>query len=123
MRLYPTRRVQRSIHREPTDRFDPDSLWWRHELLHRAVLTDPKRLIPLLADERDRIEKRWISTSPHPSAAFDEADEVTARWIAAIHSSGGLDRRSRRARRYWDERNHRSGMPIPIMAPVRLEPG
>ena len=95
----------------PTDRFDAYSLWWRHELLHRAVLTDPERLIPLLAAERDRIEARWMSTSPDPSAAFAEADEVTSRWIAAVRSSGALDRRTRRARRYWDERDRRSGIP------------
>lgn len=96
---------------EPTDRFDPDSLWWRHELLHRAVLADPVRLISLMATERDRIEARWMGTSIDPSAAFAEADEVTSRWIGVVDSSGALDRRTRQARRYWDERNRRAGMP------------
>jgi len=96
---------------EPTDRFDPDNLWWRHELLHRAVLADPVRLIPLLATERDRIETRWMGTSIEPSVAFAEADDVTSRWTAAIHSSGALDRRTRQARRYWDERNRRACIP------------
>jgi dipeptidase len=26
---------------EPTDRFDAATLWWRHELLHRRLLSDP----------------------------------------------------------------------------------
>ena len=57
---------------DPTDRFDADTLWWRHELLHRSVLADPERLLPLLATERDCIEARWLSTPPDPSAAFAE---------------------------------------------------
>jgi secernin len=96
---------------DPTDRFDPDTLWWRHELLHRAVLADPERLIPLLAAERDRIEDRWLGTPPDPSAAFMEADEVTSRWIEAVHAADGPDRRPRWARRYWEARDRRAGMP------------
>ena len=32
---------------DPTDRFDAHCLWWRHELIHRRVLTDAGRLLPL----------------------------------------------------------------------------
>jgi secernin len=95
----------------PTDQFDPDTVWWRHEQLHRAVLADPVRLLPLLTTERDHIEARWLATPPDPSAAFAEADEATARWIHAIHTDDGPDRQPRWARRYWDTRDRRSGMP------------
>jgi len=94
----------------PTDRFDPDTLWWRHEVLHRAILADPARLLPLLA-ERDRIEARWLDMPPDPSAAFVEADDATSRWIDAVRVAGGPDRRPRWTRRYWDARDRRAGMP------------
>ena len=96
---------------DPTDRFDPDTLWWRHELLHRAVLTDPEWLLSLFGAERDRIEARWLSTPTDPSAAFEEADEVTSRWLEAVNTADRPDRRPRWARRYWGTRDRRSGMP------------
>jgi secernin len=96
---------------DPTDRFDPETPWWRHEVLHRAVLADPVRLLALLAPERDRIEARWLDTPPDPSAAFVEAEEATARWIDAVRAADGPDRRPRWARRYWDVRDSRAGMP------------
>ncbi|HEX7443440.1 MAG TPA: hypothetical protein VF320_06120 [Acidimicrobiales bacterium] len=95
---------------DPTDRFDPDTLWWRHEVLHRAVLADPARLLPLIGADRDHVEARWLETPPEPADAFTEADALTSRWIDVIRSAGGPDRRPRRARRYWELRDTRAGM-------------
>jgi len=97
---------------DPTDRFDPDTLWWRHELLNRAVSADPEWLLALFSAERDRIEARWLSTPTDPAAAFVEAEEATARWLAAVNAAARPDRRPRWARRYWGARDRRSGMPL-----------
>jgi hypothetical protein len=96
---------------DPTDRFDPSTLWWRHEMLHRAVLVDPVRLLPLLVAERQAVEARWMAEPPDPADAFAEADEVTTRWIEAVRTAGGPDRRPMWARRYWKVRDQRAGMP------------
>ncbi len=96
---------------DPTDRYDPDTLWWRHEVLHRAVSTDPARLVAMFAPERDGIEARWLADPPTPAEAFAEADRATARWIEAVPAADGPDRRPRWARRYWDIRDTRAGMP------------
>ena len=96
----------------PTDRFDPSALWWRHEMLHRAVLADPVRLLPLLVPEQAAVEARWIAEPPDPADAFAEADEVTSRWIEAVRTAGGGDRRPIWARRYWKARDLRAGMPV-----------
>ena len=113
MSLFKPVRVDHALHLgpDPTDRFNPDTVWWRHELLHRAVLADPERLLPLLAAERDRIEARWLSTPTDPAAAFVEADEVTARWFETVRTADGPDRRPGWARRYWDTRDAKAGMP------------
>jgi secernin len=43
--------------RTPTDRFDPLTLWWRHERLHRAaVFGDFAKVVADIAPERDALE-------------------------------------------------------------------
>jgi secernin len=93
----------------PTDRADGQSLWWRHERLHRAALRDPERLLPLFAGERDAVEARWLRDPPDPVAAFAEGDRLLARWTAAVEAAGGPDRRPWWVRRSWRVRDRRAG--------------
>jgi dipeptidase len=97
---------------EPVDRFDPRTLWWRHELLHRRVARDPARLRPLYADERDALEARWLAEPPEPAAAFAFADLATARWTEAVWRAGSRDTRPAWVRRYWQVRDRRAGFPL-----------
>jgi hypothetical protein len=94
---------------EPSDRFDPDSLWWRHERLHRAVLHDPARLLPLFAAERDEAEARWLPDPPEPAEAFAEGDRLLEARTRRVAAEQVRDKRPLWARRYWDRRNHRAG--------------
>jgi len=99
---------------EPGDRFDPAALWWRHERLHRAVLRDPERLLPLFAKERDELEARWLGAGPAPSSAgaFAEAEARLAEWTARVAAAGpGPDVRPAFVRRYWARRDERAGLP------------
>jgi secernin len=46
----------------PTDEYDPSSLWWRHERLHRAaVLGEFTGLIDAIREDRDALECRFRS--------------------------------------------------------------
>jgi secernin len=96
---------------EPTDRFDAATWWWRHELLHRAVLADPDRLLATYARDRDALEARWIADRPDPATAVADADARTGRWLDAVRSADGPDRRPGRARRFWAALDERAGMP------------
>lgn len=96
---------------DPTDRYDHRCPWWRHELLHRGVMSDPARLLPRYAAERDEVETRWLAAPPDPAAAFAEADELTARWTAVVQEHAGPDVRPRWVRRYWRLRDRRAGLP------------
>ena len=40
----------------PTDRFDPSTLWWRHEQLHRAMLEEFPIHLAAIRAERDALE-------------------------------------------------------------------
>ncbi len=95
----------------PDDRADPESLWWRHEALHRRVLRDPQRMLPRYAKERDALEERWLAQPPDPADAFAEADRQLQSWQAAVDGPGP-DRRPGAVRRYWDERNRRAGLEL-----------
>ena len=92
----------------PTDCADPESLWWRHEDLHRSVLRDPAQLLPLFADERDHIEAQWLADHPTPRDAFAAADLALAEWIERVKATPVEDVRPFWARRYWQLRNRRA---------------
>ena len=95
----------------PTDAYDPATLWWRHEVLHRSVMRDPAALLPHLAAERDEVERTWVTDPGDPATAFATADDLRRRWTAAVTGDPVRDRRPRLVRRYWDVRDTRAGMP------------
>lgn len=82
----------------PTDRFDPATLWWGHERLHRAVLQDYGPRLAAFAGERDRLEAGFIDRveallARGGSAAeagqlsrtiWAEAAEAEARWLDRV---------------------------------------
>lgn len=94
---------------EPTDRYDPRTLWWRHERLHRWVLADPQRRRASYRAERDAVERRWLQEPPSPAEAFAEGDRLLARWLQGAAAPGG-DVRPPWVRRYWQVRAARAGL-------------
>jgi dipeptidase len=60
----------------PTDSFDPATLWWRHERLHRAVLEDYPARLRAFADERDRLEAGFIARVEALLARGGSAEEA-----------------------------------------------
>jgi secernin len=82
-----------------------DSLWWRHEQLHRAMLKNPENYRRLFADERARVQTEWLRNPPESAAAFKRGDELLAKWTAAVATNGAEDLRPGFVRRYWDRRN------------------
>ena len=69
----------------PSDAPD-DSLWWRHEQLHRAVMRNPEALRDLFIPERNATETAWVEDPPDSHAAFEQADELLAKWTDAVCS-------------------------------------
>jgi dipeptidase len=94
----------------PTDQADDESLWWRHERLHRRVVADPARLLPLYREQRDAVEKTWLADPPDPAEAFAEGDRLLEDWEGQVVRKKGSDTRPRFARRYWKKRNERAGL-------------
>lgn len=44
----------------PTDIFDPQALWWKHELLHRRVMRDFDHVMPEIRKEFNQIEAELL---------------------------------------------------------------
>jgi secernin len=95
----------------PSDRYDPATVWWRHEMLHRRVLAQPDLLYPVLRAERAAVQARWLAAPPSPGDAFAAADELLAGWTAAAAEVTSADTRPAVVRRYWRLRNERAGLP------------
>ena len=95
---------------EPDDRFDPRTLWWRHERLHRCAMRDPASAHELFAPERDELERRWLGEPPASAAALAEADDLLERWTALVEDAVGSDVRPPWVRHYWRVRDRRAGM-------------
>jgi hypothetical protein len=93
----------------PTDRFDPETVWWRHERLSRRVMRDPERCAAFLT-EREETERGWLADPPGAAEAFAESDRLTRRWTAAV-CPVDRDVRPWWVRRAWRIRDERAGMP------------
>jgi secernin len=94
----------------PDDRADGESLWWRHERLHRRVMRDPVRLLALYRRERDALEARWRDDPPEPAKAFGEADRWLREWTRRVAGAAGPDLRPSWVRRIWQTRSERAGL-------------
>jgi dipeptidase len=93
----------------PANVFDPETVWWRHELLHRSTMAAYSTLIPRYQTARSRTETRWIADPPSAGEAFDQADRLERRWFADVAGAHLEDSRPAWVRRAWrrmDEAAH-----------------
>jgi dipeptidase len=92
---------------EPTGTYDPESLWWAHERLHRAVIRDYPTRMSLYRKERDALEATFLSEAAEmhkeyrgasaeeradplvtfTGSCFERAAEATARWTETVSSA------------------------------------
>jgi dipeptidase len=93
----------------PTNRFDPATLWWRHERLHRATMADLPGLLPRYRQARDLTESEWIADPPPSAEAFATAEGLEAGWWEDL-GSVAVDRRPRWVRRSWRAFDAMAGM-------------
>ena len=67
----------------PTATYNPKTLFWRHEILHRATLRDHENLIKTFAAERDALEHEFVGEAFEAREKnADSRGKVTARCFA-----------------------------------------
>lgn len=100
------------------ERFDADSLWWRHEQLHRLTLGDYARRRATSEIERRELEARILSfgsgelpTAAECQTAWDEHRAILPDWIDRIAREANHDRRGWLTRNYWQQQNEVDSLP------------
>jgi secernin len=107
---------------EPAGTYDPESLWWTHERLHRAVIRDYATREPLFRDERNALEAAFLreaaelyeryhkasdgeragSLAAFTASCFERAAEATPRWFETVSSAPVQRRLPRLFALAWD---------------------
>ncbi|MGE0883343.1 MAG: C69 family dipeptidase [Blastocatellales bacterium] len=90
--------------------YDSESLFWRHERLHRLALGDYARLRALFEIDRRELEAKFLSivTIRNPThyecqQAWDEHLAILPEWNQIIFRASFTDHRSWLLRKYWRE--------------------
>jgi dipeptidase len=106
----------------PTETFDPRSLWWKHELLHRRAMADFDHLVPEIRTDFDRLEDEFLTQAeavqkgtPGEKAQFMEhcfrqALVATEDWIARLRSRRDLRFSDPSYRAMWAKLNAEAGL-------------
>ena len=113
---------------EPTGLYDPQTLWWTHERLHRAAIRDYTGRMPLYREQRDALEASFVieadetraqlgGISPEERRArlaaltascFDRAADATSRWTRTVASTPVRKRPPLLFSLAWDILNRRA---------------
>jgi len=106
----------------PTEHFDPHSLWWKHELLHRRAMADFDRLVPEIRRDFDAVEDKFLAESESvrrgtPAEKHDfmehcfwKAMDATENWIGRLRGRTDLRFEDPAYRRMWQRLNAEAGM-------------
>lgn len=93
----------------PPEQADAESLWWRHERLHRAVLADWQRRRDVASDERAQLEARSFATTveqiEQSLELWSEHRRALPSWIEQALALG-----SAKVRGFWRRQSRRDGL-------------
>ncbi|MCS7285648.1 MAG: C69 family dipeptidase [Anaerolineae bacterium] len=115
----------------PSGTYDPRTLWWTHERLHRAVIRDFPTRMALYREERDALEREFIKEATELQAHYRDADpeirkkhllefttscferaaEATARWIQRVLATPIKHRPPRLFSLAWERFNREARFP------------
>ncbi len=83
---------------QPTGKYDAQTTFWRHEILHREALRNLPAALAVFSAERDELEAGYIERAleyQHKPAeerldfsrqCFEEGDQVRRRWLEKVRS-------------------------------------
>jgi secernin len=106
----------------PTEHFDPASLWWKHELLHRRAMADFDRLVPEIRADFDVLEDEFLAQAPtvrkgspgekrdFMEYCFRKAMQAAEAWIAHLRSRRDLCFEDPDYSAMWQKLNAEAGL-------------
>lgn len=100
--------------------FDDESLFWRHEQLHRLTLGDYAARQAMFHQDREQIETALLGLaldSNLPDAQNCQKSwaihrQTLAEWVKVVRQASTYDYRSKLAKRYWAQQNKLDRMPV-----------
>jgi len=105
----------------PGKTFDPNTLWWRHELLHREMLRNFQPRLDSFAKDRDRLEAQFFSraaTSDKKNrnaltqACFSDAHDAEGLWLERVKEIPVQRKPNFIFRWFWNKQNRMAGIPV-----------
>jgi dipeptidase len=111
----------------PSGVFNPETLFWKHELLHRATLRDYPTLIQVYQAERDQLERRFVdgALSLHDGSAsqraefsqacFRQAEQAEDSWLESIQREFNEPCQTWYHRLAWRNMNRSADVPVTSM--------
>jgi len=111
----------------PTDEADEESLFWKHERLHRETLRDYPTRIAVYEDERDALEAEMVEgaleiaknqapadeRAAYSEDCFDRAASATKDWTQRVTNASVENKPNFLFRRAWNEYNESAGLRLP----------
>lgn len=103
----------------PRGNYEPESLWWKHEILHRLILKDFRHRIKLIEDDRDKLENHFLETgdaiaandySSFSKSAFAAAQKLESEFVKRLHDIPVLNRSDIFFSSFWKKQNKNAGM-------------
>jgi hypothetical protein len=107
----------------PADEYDSNSLFWQHELLHRATIQDFETRIATYLAERDTVEKGFIegglnlaNASAKKRASFSadcfaQASTLEANWYQRVKQIPANPQNAWIYNYAWNKFNQQANMP------------
>ncbi|MBT7770423.1 MAG: peptidase U34 [Rhodospirillales bacterium] len=97
----------------PSGVWDPHSLWWQHEKLHRAVLKDYAARLKSYQLERDQLEEEFVEAASSGSYQdiWNRAGKALADWIDLVESIPPVHPGSSAYQEHWRQLAQRAEFP------------
>ncbi len=111
-----------STGRPPGEGYDGESLFWRHERLHRLVLGDYPARRALFEVARAEMQAKTLAEADEAMRLhngrgchqiWEAHRELLLEWTELVAKAAPRDRRSTRGRRYWAQQNALDHLPQP----------
>jgi secernin len=109
--------------KSPTGEYDASSLFWKHELVHRAILNDYPHRINLISEERDQLELGFQSNaivlsrksqnerSEFQKDCFDKSDSLEGKWIDLVKNKKAIKKSAMLYGGAWKKNNTAAKLP------------
>jgi len=104
----------------PNGHYNDQSLWWRHERLHRLILMDFQNRLNLIIPERDHLEESLMeqvqsqrgSISELTAEAIDSSKKLETDWIELMKNAEIRNQPRNYYRRYWKKQSQQVGLNV-----------